>query len=218
MHATALGAGDTPYTDRFSFNLDLKTLPAGVYVFAAMATVDSSWANRHSQSKPPGVPPQSHIVKARTINGYNATNNGIEIDGKTAKWFSEFLCLEIDETGGIVPKTSGGSKDAKVKKSNSPTGDESDDLQGVFVWTLFVISALLLSSLSLVCVGRWAYRRVYLGKYETTEIVELTSMNSSGNFSEVEKYKDDAHDPTVDGDDIEIASNGKPVFRSIGVI
>ena len=34
----------------------------------------------------------------------------------------------------------------------------------------------------------------------------------------IEKYKDDMHDPTVDGDDIEIAPDGRPVFRSIGVI
>ena len=218
VHTTALGEGDTPYTDRFSFDLDPKSLSAGIYVIAAGATVDSAWKNRHSGSRPSGVQPQSHIVKARTIDGYNATNAGIEINGKT-KWLSEFLCIEIDEKGGFVPKKTPNAEKSTESNSDGPSStsnDGGDGVEDVFFWTIFVICALLLSSLSLACVCRWAYKRVYLGKYEKTEIVELTSM--ADDDDRIEKYKDDMHDPTVDGDDIEIAPDGRPVFRSIGVI
>lgn len=52
-----------PYSDSFQ---TCVTLPAttGTYVVAARARVDSDWATQHNPG--PKMPPQSHIVNART--------------------------------------------------------------------------------------------------------------------------------------------------------
>ena len=107
-------------------------------VVVAGARVDSAWA----KPKRPGVmpknePPISHVVKARTISGYKASNGGLKIEGQTW-WFSERRCVRLvglpnkasdakkasGESSGSVPGSAGisdGDSSAEKNRSTSPS-------------------------------------------------------------------------------------------------
>ncbi len=51
------------------------------YVAVAFATVDSDWA--HQPNPDPAVPPQSHVVNARTNPAWHRQNNGFLVQGRT---------------------------------------------------------------------------------------------------------------------------------------
>ena len=60
-----LGKNGSPYQKRFSAIVKHNMLPVGNYIFAAIATVDSTWEHKRPTSSP-SIDPVSHIVRART--------------------------------------------------------------------------------------------------------------------------------------------------------
>lgn len=175
---TVLGRTDTPYSDRFSMTVNPKTLDTGTYVFVAMAVVDSSWKDRRPQSSPPGKAPTSHIVKARTIEGYSASNKQQVIKGKT-KWFSKQLCFDIKD-GRVEPKNPSSSTNETNGKGQgqetSPVTTPDENMESFFIWTLLIIVATLSTALSVFCLCRWAYH-YRTGKFEEEEIIELVGLS-----------------------------------------
>ena len=98
-------------------------------VVVAGARVDSSW----SQTTRPGVtpvnePPISHVVKARTIAGYKASNNGVTIEGQTW-WFSERRCMRlvVERNRGTAAagSKSGNGSGAAAGSGSSASGKSS---------------------------------------------------------------------------------------------
>jgi hypothetical protein len=86
----------TSDTGIFSAVLDLSMYqPNDEIVVLAMVRVDQEWATTPSNSVPAQVPPQSHIVNARTNPEWRHEKaNGKVLQGRL-HWFSEPLTIEI---------------------------------------------------------------------------------------------------------------------------
>eukprot|EP00038_Savillea_parva_P003848 m.130967 g.130967 ORF g.130967 m.130967 type:complete len:854 (-) comp11301_c0_seq2:1014-3575(-) len=85
----------TPYMARYQATYTFDPADAGrVVLLAAYARVDAGWADAGSSSMPRGMPPQAHVVKARTVAGYRAENAGHVITGHTV-WYSMPRCYQI---------------------------------------------------------------------------------------------------------------------------
>lgn len=80
---------------RYSASYNFQPEDGGrVVLLAAYASVDDDWADPGAQSNPQGVPPQAHVVKARTEDEYRAENAGHVIVGHRV-WYSTPRCYQV---------------------------------------------------------------------------------------------------------------------------
>ena len=117
-----LGAEGSPFKKRFSSFVKHDMLPEGNYLFAAIATVDSSWEHKRPTSSP-NIDPVSHIVRARTKPNYTVQNAGVKIVGGV-KWFSRPRCYKITPDEMIHHKT---DKQPVVNPHKSNNEKERED-------------------------------------------------------------------------------------------
>ena len=97
-------------------------------VVAAGAKVDSGWAKTTRPGvTPESEPPISHVVKARTIPDYRASNNGHTISGQSW-WFSERRCMRLLIPDEEASKGDGSESEAQSSKATGPEGkDRGED-------------------------------------------------------------------------------------------
>jgi len=95
--ADATAAAWSPLTPRYSAQYAFGPTDVGrIVLLAAYAEVDTEWADAGSSSEPAQMPPQAHVVKARTVPGYRAENSGHVIVGHRM-WYSVPLCYRVGE-------------------------------------------------------------------------------------------------------------------------
>jgi hypothetical protein len=110
----------------FSANVDLSSFQVGdEVIILAKARVDQSWVQQPSDVGPP-IPPQSHIVNARTNSSWFHENNGNVVQGRL-DWYSVIpLTLVIsNETRVITDFAEVFEKDAIVPTAASTSSSES---------------------------------------------------------------------------------------------
>lgn len=91
----------SPYKGRYwqSPTHAFSTSPPGKrWMIVAGAKTDQDWGGANTEGQPTGMPPQSHVVKARTIEGYTAQVGGSKLEGHLW-WFSAPRCYTVTDGG-----------------------------------------------------------------------------------------------------------------------
>ncbi|RQM12585.1 hypothetical protein DD237_005406 [Peronospora effusa] len=136
-------APDTMETSLFITCLDLSNVTSDKTYIRAVATVDQDWKNKGNgdDSPSPRVPPQSHLVNARTNPDWKFEWNGHRVKS-TLEWTSPIITVDIatklqpDESWSEAPAdlspslTSSSSSVAQNASSHTDSEDskDSDDL------------------------------------------------------------------------------------------
>jgi hypothetical protein len=217
----------------FAASIDVSMFqPTDVIVVLAMARVDQAWANSKDPHVP-DVPPQSHIVNARTNpDWHHEKPDGKVIQGRL-DWFSQPLTIEMgeamsaddvetielstrwnddadsgpDNSGETPPAISPSSKPHKPQTSG---GDKSS-------FGRFVVSVVFLGLvLGLAFMARQVYLRHLMRKAQRSRLREFIENESaiSPGLQHVNGDNDlaaDAHfseHPDDDDDDVNGAENG----------
>jgi len=112
----------SPLTARYTAPYTFDTADSGrVVLLAAYARVDAGWASGGSATTyPTGLPPQAHVVRARTDPHYHAENAGHVIAGHVW-WYSSPRCYLVDAPGGGVDTTTVGVSTTTSPDVNTTT-------------------------------------------------------------------------------------------------
>ena len=86
----------SPLTKRWT--AEHQFAKGGQWIVVAAAMVDQAWAGTNPHGQPSGMAPQAHVVRARTLDGHTATNNGRKIVGRKW-WVSTPWCFCVDGDG-----------------------------------------------------------------------------------------------------------------------
>lgn len=91
---------DTLGTSLFVACLDLQAAHGKELFVRAVTTVDQDWATQGSgdEAPSPRIPPQSHVVNARTNPAWSEEWNGHRVQG-TLDWYSPVITIKIDDVG-----------------------------------------------------------------------------------------------------------------------
>ena len=88
---------------------------------------------------PAGMPPQSHVVKARTIEGYTAQVGDSKLEGHLW-WFSAPRCYVVTDGGGGVTTPDSGDGNGNGGKTSTSTTSSCSALSPVLALILVVLS------------------------------------------------------------------------------
>lgn len=91
---------DTLGTSLFVACLDLQTSHGKELFVRAVTTVDQDWATQGlgDEAPSPRIPPQSHVVNARTNPQWSEEWNGHRVQG-SLDWYSPVITINIDDVG-----------------------------------------------------------------------------------------------------------------------
>mmetsp|Transcript_7545 Transcript_7545/g.22036 ORF Transcript_7545/g.22036 Transcript_7545/m.22036 type:complete len:786 (-) Transcript_7545:2991-5348(-) len=171
----------------------------------ASARVDQSWKNQPANIKP-SVPPQSHVVNARTDPEYHHESNGKHIQGRL-DWFSVPITIVIGDFKDSVGMRGDDAVDAVEMysrfvdnrsinkggvKPNSAQGDQSGS--SLSLWGYVVVIALSVS-LSVCCI------RCLCGRKHPKPKRRTSSVETDDLPLEQEQYSDQTDDEYCDDDD-----------------
>jgi hypothetical protein len=108
-------------TEDFTAELDFSKLTPGEYFVIAAAIVDQSWSH-NSDSVYPSLPPQSHVVNARTNPSWSKSIDGRKVNGRL-NWYSLPISITIPEgRGGTSSYPEGeGATISPLRVDPSPT-------------------------------------------------------------------------------------------------
>jgi hypothetical protein len=155
-HPDKVDRGDMPFRSNFGGTFDIAADDGpGVYFVVARSRLDQNWGERAKGGTGdlphPDVDPQSHIVRARTLEDWRVENDGHVIEGRL-DWYSSPIKVIVyprgDSNDSKVLRGAGfsHSHDAKsmasetVKASQSfhPSEDPSA-VDSIFLGSLFVM-------------------------------------------------------------------------------
>ncbi|GAX14250.1 hypothetical protein FisN_1Hh444 [Fistulifera solaris] len=182
------GAGAT-----FSALVDMSSFEAGDEIIViAMAEVDKGWKDQPKNIKPQ-VPPQSHMVNARTNPEWYHETDGSVIQGRV-QWFSMPATLYI--VSSSTSKTIIETQSRYTNSNASPTSSsaEAHDKKGeeafVTATTLLIVVAivgviLLMGQIILKKRFRIAKRNRVL-QYVEGELVELPGISQQNGYADQE--------------------------------
>jgi hypothetical protein len=117
-HSEKIDRGHTPFRSNFGGTFDIAAEDGpGVYFVIARARLDTNWGERANGGTGDGPPhpnvdPQSHIVRARTLEDWRVENDGHVIDGRL-DWYSVPIKVIVHPGGG---GGGGGAHPPKWKK------------------------------------------------------------------------------------------------------
>ena len=87
-----------------------------MYVIVAGAKVDQQWKTPQREYEPKGMGPQSHLVRARTEEGYTATNGNRKIQGHLW-WYSTPKCRFTNNNGFDIMESRSSQSNNNKKSS-----------------------------------------------------------------------------------------------------
>ncbi|KAL3924865.1 MAG: hypothetical protein SGILL_000788 [Bacillariaceae sp.] len=188
-------------------------------VVVASAEVDQSW-KKQPKNIAPKLPPQSHIVNARTNPGYHHQSNGKHIHGRIS-WYSVPLTIIIGDFDDSV-----GTRDedlvntielhprfgdtTNTKGGTKPKGASTDQLWFPVTFWIYLALGLLVSAIVICCI------RFFCSSQQGRELVKTEDEefeDASDDFvfdakpysdRVAEEYGDDEDEESDDG--IEIPS------------
>jgi len=107
-----LHKGWTPYGSRYTAAHAFGSAHApdgSQWVVVAGVKADQDWAGENPEGFPAGLSPQAHVVRARTVEGYTATNGNSTIEGHRW-WFSAPRCYIVQSKAeSTVASTAAGT-------------------------------------------------------------------------------------------------------------
>lgn len=180
----------------------LKTLDQ--LVVLASARVDQDWANGRPNTEP-NIPPQSHIVNARTNLDWHHESAGKHVKGRL-DWFSDPITVVIgDFTEGVgthggdglirtvemYPRFSEGAGNSGLK----PKSATEDQLWFPVNMLAVLAGALLLLAICLYCILTQSYRR-------RMKFSNGTYSQEDGFTFDTKPYSDVYEDGEIDDDDL----------------
>lgn len=102
----------------FSAVVDVSSLRAGETLsIIASSRVDRSWAMRPNSDVKPDVPPQSHVVNARTNPDWNFESAGKRVKGRL-DWFSIPVSIVVGDYDDNVGQNQAGREITTIEVSN----------------------------------------------------------------------------------------------------
>jgi len=154
----------------FRATIPLKGYKKGDKILVmASARVDQSWTNIPADNKPK-VPPQSHIVQARTDPNYHSESSGKHIQGRT-DWFSVPITVvigDLEESIGkrgddsvnvieIHPRlgesmSNKGEVKQKSAQTSEPKSSQIDQMWFPVSFWQYLVGVLLIVSFLIVCI------------------------------------------------------------------
>jgi len=146
----------------FSASIPLRNMKEGDKIMViASARVDQSWKNQPSNVLP-NMPPQSHVVNARTDPNYHHESNGKHIQGRI-DWFSVPLTVvlgDFDDSVGTRNEDSVNTVELYPRFSESsinkggvkPKPAKVDQLWFPIAFWQYLIVALLIVVFSICCI------------------------------------------------------------------
>ncbi|KAI9996788.1 hypothetical protein PInf_000050 [Phytophthora infestans] len=121
---------DTMGTSLFVTCLDLGNVTSDKLYVRAIATVDQDWKQQGSgdEAPSPRVPPQSHLVNARTNPDWDFEWNGHRVKA-SLEWTSPAITIETAKTTGVSSAISSAPSlsNAPASTSSESESDDSDD-------------------------------------------------------------------------------------------
>jgi hypothetical protein len=143
---------DPPLGPLFHGVIDVSSLKPGEKVtILVSARVDQSWASAPSSNVKPNIPPQSHVVNARTNSNWSFQNAGKVIEGRL-DWFS----IPIEIVIGDYDDNTGENKDGREAASpfdSQLIRDRSVGYEVTFL-VIGILSCSILVLLILACMRR----------------------------------------------------------------
>ncbi|TYZ60972.1 hypothetical protein PybrP1_005327 [[Pythium] brassicae (nom. inval.)] len=121
---------DTLGTSLFVACVDLKAAYGKQLFVRAVTTVDQDWASQGvgDEAPSPRIPPQSHVVNARTNPSWDAEWNGHRVQG-SLDWYSSVITVEIEDaqesTNTTASVTLPAADSAATAKKNDTAGSGS---------------------------------------------------------------------------------------------
>ena len=109
------------------------------WIMVAGAKTDQDWGGPNSVGMPAGMPPQSHVVKARTIEGYTAQVGDSKLEGHLW-WFSAPRCYVVTDGGGGVTTPDSGDGNGNGGKTSTSITSSCSALSPVLALILVVLS------------------------------------------------------------------------------
>eukprot|EP00814_Leptocylindrus_danicus_P009642 CAMPEP_0116025154 /NCGR_PEP_ID=MMETSP0321-20121206/12850_1 /TAXON_ID=163516 /ORGANISM="Leptocylindrus danicus var. danicus, Strain B650" /LENGTH=752 /DNA_ID=CAMNT_0003497235 /DNA_START=194 /DNA_END=2452 /DNA_ORIENTATION=+ len=189
--------GSLPYGPIFSAIIDLSEYDVGDKVaIMPYAKVDQNWKNQ-PETTDPEVPPQSHVVNARTNPDWHFESAGNVVQGRL-DWVSSPLTIEIGPEG-VTPEI----KNARPSLESLPTGapvpsppvavtpDSKSKKQSHFWAFLFVPLAAVAG---VFCFIKLRRRRNTSGR-GAVEVTEMRANDTLNEFAQTEAYRDDEGGP-----------------------
>jgi hypothetical protein len=179
----------------FAASIDVSMFqPTDVIVVLAMARVDQAWANPKDPHLP-DVPPQSHIVNARTNpDWHHEKPDGKVIQGRL-DWFSQPLTIEMGEAmgdevetielstrwndDGLAPSNGGETSPGKVPSSPKPHKPKKSDGDKASFGRLVVAVVFLGLALGLVFMARQVYLRHLMRKAQRSRLRDFIENESA---------------------------------------
>ena len=146
---SVLDASWSPYKGRYGQSHTFATSPAGKrWYMVAGAKVDQNWAGTNTEGRPSGMAPQSHVVKARTIEGYTATVGESTLEGHLW-WFSAPRCYMVTDADGDITTTArpGNAGNPTTSSSSNGGGDSGDTSTSSSLFSAFVTAVTLIFAL-----------------------------------------------------------------------
>ncbi|CAI5726865.1 unnamed protein product [Hyaloperonospora brassicae] len=120
--AAAANAADKMETSLFVTCLDLGNVTSDKFYVRAVATVDQNWKKQGTGANMPSpqVPPQSHLVNARTNAGWNAKWNGHKVKAGL-EWASPILTVDAGKKSKTKAAEPEASSDGSPEQESSFT-------------------------------------------------------------------------------------------------
>eukprot|EP00816_Leptocylindrus_hargravesii_P001589 CAMPEP_0196801782 /NCGR_PEP_ID=MMETSP1362-20130617/1558_1 /TAXON_ID=163516 /ORGANISM="Leptocylindrus danicus, Strain CCMP1856" /LENGTH=775 /DNA_ID=CAMNT_0042172905 /DNA_START=192 /DNA_END=2519 /DNA_ORIENTATION=- len=204
--------GSIPYGPIFSAIIDLSEYNVGDKVaIMPYAKVDQNWKNQ-PETTDPEVPPQSHVVNARTNPDWHFESAGKVVQGRL-DWVSSPLTIEIGPEG-VTPEIknarlspSGESlpTGAPVPSSPRPSGEplptgapvpsplvavtpDSKSKEQSHFWAFLLVP--LAGVAGVFCFVKLLRRRNTSGR-GAVEVIEMRANDAFNEFAQTDAYRDD---------------------------
>ena len=127
----------------FSADIDLTGFAQDdLIVVMAVAIVDQDWTQQPHNVQPQ-VPPQAHIVNARTNPSWNHEKEGSIIEGRL-EWFSRPLTISLGDSSRIIKERFSAQAEPSLPEQTVPAKSGARFM--IFVGVLLVGSAVLIGS------------------------------------------------------------------------
>ncbi|TMW63577.1 hypothetical protein Poli38472_002518 [Pythium oligandrum] len=117
----------TPGISLFTSCVDLRAQNSKKFYVRAMAMVDQDWKNQGAKEDAPSphIPPQSHLVNARTNPGWKKVWNGHRVQG-SVYWYSPVVHVNVEAIPATTPPPPPATSSPPLSVTPSPVPSTAD--------------------------------------------------------------------------------------------